>query len=138
MPFHRVYYHVVWATHQRQPLITAEVETQLFEMLRRKSEQLHSQIWALNGTEDHLHIAVSIALSTAVSRWVQEVKGISAYEMNRLFPHLENHFKWQHSYGILTFGAKQLPFVIDYIELQKQHHASTSLIAYLEQMEDED
>ncbi len=81
---------------------------------------------------------MSIALSVAAANWVQEVKGLSAYEINRTFPQLENHFKWQHSYGAVTFGAKNPPYVMDYIERQKEHHASNALIDYPEQTDDED
>jgi Transposase IS200 like len=50
MPFHRVYYHVIWATHHRQPLLIYEVEKRVIEVIRQRSEKLRSEIWAVNGT----------------------------------------------------------------------------------------
>jgi hypothetical protein len=58
-----------------------------------------------------------------------------AHEVNALFPDLPDPFKWQKSYGILTFGEKHLPMVIDYVERQKEHHANQSVQAYLERID---
>ena len=60
MPFWKCYYHVVWTTKYREPLIMAAVETVLFEAIRMKSAELQSPILAINGAADHIHIAVCI------------------------------------------------------------------------------
>ncbi len=54
-----------------------------------------------------------------------------------MFPHLPSHFHWQSSYGVLTFGAKNLDFVVAYIQNQKTHHAQNQLERYLEQTGDD-
>jgi putative transposase len=137
MPFHVCYYHAVWSTNHREPLITAAVEQVLFEVIERKSTALKSPIHAMNTTTDHIHIAVSIAASVAVSDWFKHMKGTSAHEINAAYPKSESRFVWQSSYGVLTFGAKNLSFVIDYIKRQKEHHAQNTLESYLERTEDE-
>ena len=135
MPFRVCYYHVVWATKHRMPLITVEIEPMIFAAIERKSAALNSPILAMNAAADHIHIAASISTNIAVSDWVKQVKGVSTYEVNTSFA-LDDHFHWQKGYGILTFGAKTLSFVKTYIERQKEHHRDNTLEDYLEQFEE--
>ena len=135
MAFWRCYYHVVWATKDREPSITASVEQTIVQAATEKSEALECPVQAINSVADHVHVAVSIPPKVAVAEWVRNIKGITAHEINTMFPDLETRFRWQRSYGVLTFGAKMLPTVTDYIERQKEHHAANTLEAYLEQIE---
>ncbi len=135
MPFWKCYYHVVWATENRQTVITAEIEPRIHDIVRRKSTALKCDVIAINGTEDHIHVAVMIRPSLAVSEWVQQVKGITAHELNHTYPDMLDTFKWQNGYGVLTFGAKNLAYVVRYIERQKDHHRENQLEPYLETIE---
>jgi putative transposase len=137
MPFHVCYYHFVWSTKHREPLLVADVETLVYDTIKRKSESLKSPILAINGTADHVHVAVSLSLTVSVAVWVKQVKGTSARAVNVVVPDQLSHFRWQASYGVLTFGAKHLPDVIAYIERQKAHHADHTLEPYLEQTGDD-
>lgn len=119
MPFHACYYHAVWATKHRAPLITPQIETLIFRVIMQKSRKLDSPIYAINGIQDHIHVAVSISPKIAVSEWVKQVKGIASFEVNKSYPDLETRFQWQVGYGILTFGTKRFPDVIAYVERQK-------------------
>lgn len=136
MPFRVCYYHVVWSTYGRAPWITPQIEPIVLDTVKRKSLELRSPIAAINCVEDHIHVAVSITTSVAVAEWVKQVKGLSAHEVNHLFPSLEKLFRWQNGYGVLTFGAKNLSFVVEYINQQKIHHASQTYDNYLEHKED--
>jgi len=86
MPFAVCYYHVIWSTHGRQPLITPPIEKILFETIQRKSELLKSPIHAINSVKDHIHVAVSIAPAVSVAEWVGSVKGASTHEVNVMLP----------------------------------------------------
>lgn len=137
MPYVVCYYHVIWATKHRNPIISAPIEPVLFDTIRHKSAQLKSNIHAINSAYDHIHVAVEIAPSIAVSEWVRQVKAVSAHIINREFPDLETRFFWQGGYAILSFGKKALPFVVGYIENQRTHHQNDELEAYLEYLPDE-
>lgn len=133
MTFWRCYYHIVWTVKHREPLITAQAEAVIFESIRAKSTELKSPILALNGVEDHLHVALNIPPKLAVAEWVRRVKGASSHTVNtRIYPDTDTHFRWQEGYGVLTFGVKNLAIVVDYINRQKEHHASGQVEAYLE------
>jgi putative transposase len=60
------------------------------------------------------------------------VKGVSSFQINSHYPDASERFQWQESYGVLTFGAKQLPFIISYLDQQKQHHEMQTIYSYLE------
>lgn len=132
MPFSACYYHVIWATKGRATWLTPPIENVIFNAVDLKSQAMHCTLEAINGYVDHLHVAVQIPPSMAVHDWVKQVREISSREVNGQFPELEGHFAWQASYGVLTFGVKQLTFVIDYIVRQKEHHAQKTTWAYLE------
>jgi putative transposase len=73
----------------------------------------------------------------SVAEWVRHVKGYTTHEVNVNFPDLPTAFAWQGSYGILTFGARQSQFVIDYIVQQKTRHANHQIEPYLERIDEE-
>ena len=127
---------MVWATKNRQPLLTPEIERVIIEVATEKSQSLACPIQAMNGAGDHLHTAVCIPPHMAVAEWVRNIKGISTHTINDRFPDLEVRFQWQRGYGVLTFGAKVLPVVSDYITRQKEHHQLSTTDAYLEQMDE--
>lgn len=136
MPFRVCYYHVVWTTKHRAPLITPDIEPIVISALTQKSIELNNPVHAVNCVEDHIHVAVSIAVTLPVSEWIRNVKGRTTHEVNALCPDLSTRFGWQDGYGILTFGAKQLPYVVNYITRQKEHHREGTFQPYLERLDE--
>jgi putative transposase len=101
-------------------------------VIEEKSVSLDRPVHALNSCADHVHVAVSVHPKIAVSDWVRQVKGASTHTINETFADLNEHFYWQEGFGVLTFGAKQLPYVTEYIVHQKVHHQARTTQAYLE------
>lgn len=134
MAFWKCYFHIVWATKHRQPIIEPSFEPVLFEAIQQKSSELKCPLLAVNAAFDHVHVAANITPSIAVATYVGALKGASSHALNTNFDNRER-FRWQESYGVLTFGEKALPIVRDYIARQKDHHQSGTVNAYLETME---
>lgn len=134
--FYVCYYHIVWATKHRKPLITPKIEKLILESIHVKSEQLKCSIHGINTVEDHIHIAVTIPPSKSIWEWVRDIKGRSAYLVNQGFPDRDEIFKWQRGYSVHTFGKKTLSFILAYIENQKEHHQSGVTEPYLEYIAD--
>ena len=133
MPYWRLFYHLVWGTKNREPLISPEVEPALFGFLRKKAIGLGATVYVLNGTHDHVHIVVSIPPNIAISKFVGQVKAVASTRMNqsRLF---DIPFYWQHEYGVFSFDRKKLEGIIRYVEDQKKHHDEGTIIKALEMM----
>ncbi len=138
MPFWRCFYHIVWSTRQRAPAITAQNEPVVFGAIQAKSHEMGCQVLAVNGVEDHIHVAVAIPPNLAVAEWVRNVKGASSHQVNTQMPDEAGPFRWQGGYSVLTFGARNQHFVVEYIQNQKQHHAGGTLEPYLEHLQGEE
>lgn len=135
MPHWECYYHIVWATKHRLPLISGDIESLIISTIRRKSQMLECPIYAINSVEDHIHIAVTVLPKLSVAEWVRQVKGLSAHEAKAYNPDAEIAFHWQTGYSVHTLGKKVLPFVVNYIQRQKEHHRSNTIEPYLEYIE---
>ena len=117
------------------PLIDSALEPELYRAIAAKAKDLSGIVHALGGTEDHVHLAVSIPPKLAPAKFIGDVKGNSSHFLNHVIkPSLE--FYWQDEYGVLSFSEKDLPPVVRYILNQKQHHADGSLIAAMERMDE--
>ena len=84
----------------------------------------------IGGTDTHVHIAVSIEPFVTISEMVQELKGFSSYEVNRRSIH--KTLEWQRGYGVVSFGRRNLAWVLDYIEHQREHHEAGRVTDRLE------
>jgi len=60
---------------------------------------------------------------------------VTAYDLKREFD-LDEPFKWQAGYGVMSFGTKRLPYVVAYINHQKQHHSRQTTEDALERDDD--
>jgi putative transposase len=132
MAFWRTYYHLIWSTAARQPLILPEKETELYGYIIGKSDAIGCIVHAINGVTDHIHIVVSIPPKISVSDYVKQIKGSSAYHMNHIPSASQLSFAWQSGYGVFTLGSKQLEIAKSYVENQKIHHQNGTIIRSLE------
>ncbi len=137
MPFYQLYYHIVWATKRRAPLLRAEVEPVIYGFLRSKAIALGATVFALNGIEDHVHLIASIPPKIAVARFIGQVKGVASARYNGLDLN-EGAFYWQSEYAAFSFDRKRLPNYIAYVKRQKEHHRNQTLIPVLERVGDRD
>ncbi len=86
MPRWICYYHLVWSTRNREPLLIPPIELVVYAVIERESAKMDSPVLAIGGIEDHVHVAVMIRPRIAVATWVRQIKGVSAHEVNRQFP----------------------------------------------------
>ncbi len=132
MPLWELYYHFVWATHDRLPLITPDREASLYRFLHHKTNELGGYLHAVGGIEDHLHMIVSISPSLALSQYVRLIKGSSSRYVNANHPNLNTKFGWQNEYGVFSINKKNLELAIAYVQNQKSHHADNAIFPHLE------
>ncbi|MBF0229658.1 MAG: IS200/IS605 family transposase [Desulfamplus sp.] len=137
MAFWKLYYHIVWGTKNRLPLITEQMEEQLYKYITMKSEELKSITHALGGIDDHIHLVVSIPPALSISEYVGKIKGSSSHFVNHRFDNSQ-FFVWQEKYGVFSLGSKQLDDAVDYVVKQKEHHYTGSIIPVLEKYDDKD
>ena len=135
MPYWRLFYHVVWGTKYREPLIAPEFERSLHNVIAAKALDLGGIVHAVGGTTDHIHLVVSVPPNIALSVFVGQVKGNSSHFVNNEV-RLEHKFAWQRGYGITSFGERHLGWVVRYTHNQAQHHGQGTTIKRLERVTD--
>ena len=122
MSFHKLYYHFVWGTKNRARIILPEFEARLYAAIIAKVKDLEGYVHAVDGIDEHTHLAASVPPKVAVARFIGEVKGNSSHFVNFVIkPGFD--FYWQEEYGVLSFGENDLPAIVNYIHSQKKHHA---------------
>ncbi len=134
MPYWQLFYHLVWSTKDREPLLTPDVELVVHGYLRSKAIGLGAALFALNGISDHVHMVAAIPPAIAVARFVGQVKGVSAARYNK--GGFAKVVYWQEEYGAFSFDGKRLPNFVAYVERQKEHHARNEVIPALERTKD--
>ena len=137
MPYWQLFYHLIWATKLREPLMTPAVAPEIYGFLRSKAIGLGATVFAINGVADHVHMVVAIPPRLAVATFIGQVKGVASAKVNKAGL-TETPFYWQEEYGVFSFDAKRLPNVIAYVEHQQQHHAEQTAIRVLERTEDQE
>jgi putative transposase len=134
--YYKLFYHAVWRTKHSSPVITPAIEKVLFPFLENKAKRFGCYIHGINGTEDHIHAAMTIPPSESVSDIVGKLKGSSSYFLNKELQ-ITKDFHWQDGFGVLSFAERDLPRVLHYIDRQKEHHQSNTLNDAMERVEDE-
>jgi putative transposase len=132
MPLWRTYYHFVWATTQRQPLISEEVALILYNHIIGKATALGCVVHAIGGVEDHIHLLASVPPHLSLAQFVKHIKGGSVRYLNDGPMKAGAKFGWQRGYGVFSLSSRQVEPTIDYIANQRRHHEEGTLIAAFE------
>lgn len=127
--------HLTWHTKGNNPVLTDVVENRAHRYLKHRAMQTPGIIvHEVNGTADHVHMAVSIPPSVTISEWIGQLKGASAHHINQEICN-KQVLSWQEGYGVVSFGTKDLPWVTAYIRNQKTHHADGRTYERLERID---
>ena len=135
MTYWRLHYHLIWATFERQPMLTAEREKVFYGVLYGKAKELDLKVHTAGNMDDHVHIVLSIPPKLSVADCVRHLKGASAYAINHM-PNSDGQFKWQEGYGALSIGERSLETVMAYAARQKEHHKERTTIAAYKGMDE--
>lgn len=137
MSYWRLHYHLVWATYQRLPMLTEQVEKQVYGTIFGKAKELELIVHAIGNVEDHIHVACSIPPKVAVADCLKHFKGASSRYVN-VQPNATGSFKWQEGYGAISFGDRAMADIVAYVKNQKEHHRLGTIRPPFERMSDED
>jgi len=113
--------HLIFSTKNREPLLTPEIETELYPYLASIFNAMKSPALIINGTSDHLHTLFSLSRVVTIADIVEEVKTDSSKWIKTKGREFRN-FHWQSGYGAFSIGQSQVSTVKRYIARQKEHH----------------
>ena len=126
-------YHLVFSTKGRLPLITRDVQEELYRYIGGVIREHHGLLIEICGIEDHVHILASFRPRFSVSEMLKNIKGSSSSWLNKKGPR-DQPFAWQSGYAAFTASESQVPAVQRYIQRQPQHHRKMSFKQELEML----
>jgi putative transposase len=115
------YFHCVFSTKERRPLIKLELRERLWPFLGGIARQNKMKAIEIGGVEDHVHLLLSLPSTMAISKALQLIKGGSSKWIHEKFPE-QRLFAWQEEYGAFSVSVSQLDKTIEYIKGQEAHH----------------
>jgi putative transposase len=113
--------HCVFATKGRRPLIRPELQQRLWPYLGGIARENKMNALSIGGTEDHVHILVSIPSTLSVAKSIQLLKGNSSKWIHETFSQHAD-FGWQEGYGAFSIGISGIEDTAAYIRGQAEHH----------------
>ena len=130
--------HMTWHTKNNQPTLIDSIEHALHHYLEHETRKIKDVLFhAVNGTENHVHLVVTIPPNLLISEWIGKLKGGSSFCINHKIAN-RKLLNWQEGYGVVSFGTKDLEWLVEYVKHQKEHHARGTTIKRLEQSDGED
>ena len=82
---------------------------------------------AIGGTADHVHLLASLPASMCVEEFLQSIKDVASTAVHRTFGSSITAFRWQAGYGVYTVSPCHRSIVRDYVNAQRERHASGDL-----------
>jgi len=116
-------YHIVFATKDRRPTITANRKERLYEYIGGIIRGTGGILLAINGIENHVHLLARLRPDRAVSDVLRDLKANSSGWMHDVFPDAAD-FSWQRGYGAFTVSESQIDGIRKYIADQEIHHST--------------
>lgn len=113
--------HCVFSTKERRPLINADLQQRLWPYLGGIARENKMRALAIGGTEDHVHLLVTLPATLSVAKAMQLIKGGSSKWVHDSFPQHQT-FAWQEGYGAFSISISDVKRTVTYIENQAEHH----------------
>jgi len=119
--FTQIYLHIVFAVQNRISLIKPEWKDEVYKYITGIVQNNGHKLIAINGTANHLHIALGYKPHQLIPDLMQDIKGHSSKWINEK-KFVRGKFAWQAGYGAFSFSHSQIDIVVNYINNQEQHH----------------
>jgi putative transposase len=123
--------HIVFSTVNRRRLIRPDRDAFLASLFHEAATAVRTDLLGVGIANDHVHLVASIHPSVSVANVAQRVKGVSSRMWT--LTHAEPRFRWQEGYWARSVDQANLPRVLDYLNSQRERHASAFVDVALEQ-----
>jgi putative transposase len=123
--YHQHYFHLIWSTFERKPLIPHSYKPRVFEFIGGAFRTAGCSAIQVGGMPDHIHALVSIPPKFAISEIMRDVK-VSSCKWIQTLSSETNGFGWQEGFGSFTVSTSMTNVVCQYIQNQEKHHQNLS------------
>lgn len=115
------YVHIIFSTKHRNDFIDESIEEELFAYISTICKNLYSPSIKIGGTDNHIHILLTLSPKYALMKVIQEIKAHSSRWIKTKGKKYEDFF-WQDGYGAFSVSQKHIFATINYIINQREHH----------------
>lgn len=123
--FRSHYFHLVWSTKNRRPLITREIKSELYPYMSGIAKNSNVKLLEINGMPDHVHLLLELGVPDHFTSVVRTLKANSSSFIRKRFSPA-NPFAWQEGYGSFSVSVSNIERVRSYIRNQAKHHVKFS------------
>jgi putative transposase len=127
-----LYYHLVFSTKNRAPLIEPSWRDRLHQYLGGTVAGLEGFPQGVGGMADHVHLLVSLKATHCLADFVRELKKASSTWVHDDIG--MQRFAWQEGYAAFTVSPLARPEVQSYIARQEVHHRNRTFREELMEM----
>ena len=119
--FRRLLYHTIITPYKREKILSKPNRSRLYKYIAAVSYNYVCPVYAINGTNDHIHILVSIKHDILISDYMKKIKISSSIfiKEKKLFPYFK---KWSVGYSVFTCDYRTKDRIKKYIGNQEEHH----------------
>jgi REP element-mobilizing transposase RayT len=117
--------HIIFSTKERVPCISADLKPKLHAYMGGIVRELKGKAYSIDGTNDHVHLLVSLPPSISLSDAMRIIKTNSSGWVHNLDAR-HRTFAWQIGYGAFSVSKSNVAAVVRYIQNQEEHHRKIS------------
>ncbi|HET8648863.1 MAG TPA: IS200/IS605 family transposase, partial [Gemmatimonadales bacterium] len=126
--YQRLYYHLIWTTVERTPLIDAGLAGFLCRLFRAIARDEGVRILEIGMVQTHVHLLIAAPLRTDWIRLIQRLKGASSYVANREGLAGQNGpLRWARGYSIHTVSPRAVESARQYLASQPERHPDEAI-----------
>lgn len=117
--------HAVFSTKNREPWLASSLRERLYPYICGIARGNGLKALCIGGTDNHVHILLSLDSTTSIAKAIQFIKGGSSKWIHETFSD-QKQFSWQEGYGAFSISISHIEETKKYIENQEKHHIKES------------
>lgn len=107
-----------FGTASREHLIKPDLQPRLCSYIVGIARNIGATVYAVGGTDDHVHVFIGIPPMMPVAKAVQTIKANSL----RWIRETTRDFAWQEGYAAFSVSISHTDGTVAYIQNQAEHH----------------
>lgn len=126
-------YHIILSTLNNENTLVKNGQRVLFKYIWEHLKNKNCELLRINGTANHLHLAVNISPIIPLDALIKDIKQSSTDFIgeSHLFPAFAG---WQDGYTAFTHSFKEKKELIDYIKKQEEYHQKSTFEEEISQL----
>jgi putative transposase len=123
--YSKVWVHLVWATLEREPMLSKPAAAKASAWLIDYSKEKKTYLKINHFNPDHVHALIDLPTNLCIEEVVQLFKGGSSHWINEQKT-VPGRFSWGRGYGAFSVSESAVAEVAAYIANQEEHHRKRS------------